>query len=166
MQHLLPDLLPDLCDQYPEHVRVANPGFKNFGGRSSFAGKIVTIKCHEDNSLVAEQVALPGAGNVLVVDGGGSLRCGLLGDNLAEKAANNGWEAIIVNGCIRDVDTIASIDIGVQALASHPMKSVKRGVGVLAEILHFSGIQFIPGEYLYGDNNGLLVSAMKLHPND
>ncbi len=157
-------ILPDLCDEYPELVRVATPGFRNYGGRSSFAGQIATIKCHEDNSLVAEQLALPGRGRVLVVDGGGSLRCGLLGDNLALKAAGNGWEAIIVYGCIRDVDMIATIDIGVQALASHPMKSVKRGVGLLDEILQFSGIQFIPGEYLYGDNNGLLVSAKKLEP--
>ena len=116
-------VLPDLCDAYPDLVRVATPIFQNFGGRRAFGGQIVTIKCHEDNSLVAQQVALPGHGKVLVVDGGGSLRCGLLGDNLAQKAFENHWQGIVINGCIRDVDIIGLIDLGVQALACHPMKS-------------------------------------------
>jgi len=99
---------------------------------------------------------------VLVVDGGGSLRCGLLGDNLAQQAFENDWQGILVNGCIRDVDIIGTIDLGVQALASHPMKSIKRNVGLLNERLTFAGIDFLPGEYLYADNNGVLVSATAL----
>ena len=106
---------PDLCDAYPELVQVVEPMFSNFGGRDSFGGEIVTIKCFEDNSLVKEQVDKDGKGKVLVVDGGGSLRRALLGDMLAEKAAKNGWEGIVVYGCIRDVDVIAQTDLGVQA---------------------------------------------------
>jgi regulator of ribonuclease activity A len=155
-------VLPDLCDEFPEKVQVATPMFKNYGGRNSFGGEIVTIKCHEDNSLVAQEVDKPGAGKVLIVDGGGSLRCGLLGDNLAQKAADNLWEGIVIYGCIRDVDEISEIHLAVQALASNPMKSVKRNVGRSGESLHFADVRFIPGEFAYGDNNGLLVSTSVL----
>ena len=155
-------VLPDLCDAYPEQVRVLAPLLKNYGGKKNFGGKIVTIKCYEDNSLVAQQVTQPGAGQVLVVDGGGSLRCGLLGDNLALQASRNQWQGIVVFGCIRDVDLINGMDLGVQALATHPMKSIKRQVGLFNESVTFGGITFVPGEYLYADNNGLLVSAESL----
>ncbi len=115
---------PDLCDEYPEIVRVAAPIFRGFGGISAFGGEIDTIKCFEDNSLVAKKVDEPGEGAVLVVDGGGSLRCGLLGDNLAAKAAANGWSGVVVYGCVRDVEALARIDLGIQALAAHPVKSI------------------------------------------
>ena len=155
-------VLPDLCDEYPDLVRVMSPMFRNFGGRPSFGGLITTIKCHEDNSLVAEAVAEPGDGRVLVVDGGGSLRCGLLGDNLALKGANNGWHGILIYGCVRDVDALAQIDIGIQALASNPMKSIKRDIGLRDEILQFGGVEFIPGEFTYADNNGVIVASQSL----
>ncbi|SDR85585.1 ribonuclease E activity regulator RraA [Pseudomonas oryzae] len=152
---------PDLCDAYP-YVDVVEPMFSNFGGRDSFGGQIVTIKCFEDNSLVKEQVEQDGRGKVLVVDGGGSLRRALLGDMLAEKAAKNGWEGIVVYGCIRDVDVIAQTDLGVQALAAHPMKTEKRGIGDLNIPVTFGGVTFVPGEYLYADNNGIIVSREEL----
>lgn len=155
-------VLPDLCDEFPELVRVIEPMFMNFGGIEAFGGEIVTIKCHEDNSLVAEMVDEPGTGKVLVVDGGASMRCGLLGDNLAKKAVDNGWHGIVVYGCIRDVDIIGEMQLGVQALATHPMKSVKRGIGRRGETLHFGGVSVVPGEHLYADNNGVLVSAKPL----
>ena len=132
-------LTPDLCDAYPELVQVLEPMFSNFGGRDSFGGEIVTIKCFEDNSLVKEQAELKGNGKVLVVDGGGSLRRALLGDMIAEKAAKNGWEGLVIYGCIRDVDVIAQTDLGVQALASHPMKTDKRGIGDLNVAVTFAG---------------------------
>lgn len=153
---------PDLCDAYPDLVQVVEPIFSNFGGRDSFGGQIVTVKCFEDNSLVKEQVELDGTGKVMVVDGGGSLRCALLGDMLAEKAARNGWQGLIVYGCIRDVDIVAQTDLGVQALASHPLKSNKRGVGELNIPVAFCGVTFRPGEYLYADNNGIVVSPEEL----
>ncbi|MBA1242700.1 MULTISPECIES: ribonuclease E activity regulator RraA [Pseudomonas] len=155
-------LTPDLCDAYPEHVQVLEPMFSNFGGRDSFGGEIVTIKCHEDNSLVKAQVETDGKGKVLVVDGGGSLRRALLGDLLAEKAAHNGWEGVLIYGCIRDVDMIAQTDLGVQALATHPMKTDKRGIGDLNVPVTFAGVTLKPGDYLYADNNGVIVSPVPL----
>ncbi len=155
-------VLPDLCDEYPELVSVMSPMFQNYGGVSSFGGVISTIKCHEDNSFVANAVEEPGEGRVLVVDGGGSMRCALLGDNLAMKAADNGWHGILVYGCVRDVDAINEIHLGVQALASNPLRSVKRDVGLRDIELEFGGITFIPGQYVYADNNGVIVSPEPL----
>ncbi|MCR8720415.1 ribonuclease E activity regulator RraA [Pseudomonas syringae USA007] len=155
-------ITPDLCDAYPEQVQVVEPMLSNFGGRDSFGGQIVTLKCFEDNSLVKEQVELDGKGKVLVVDGGGSLRCALLGDMLAEKAAKNGWEGLVIYGCVRDVDMLAQTDLGVQALASYPKRSEKRGVGQLDVPVTFGGVTFRPGEYLYADNNGVIISPSPL----
>lgn len=160
------DLLPELCDQFPELVQVVEPMFANFGGRETFGGEIVTIKAYEDNSLVREQVAQPGRGKVLVVDGGASMRRAMLGDMLAEKAEKNGWEGIIIYGCIRDVNAISQLDLGVQALGSHPMKTDKRGLGDLNVPLTFGGVTFTPGQYVYADNNGVLVSPEKLELTD
>ncbi|MDP6968633.1 MAG: putative 4-hydroxy-4-methyl-2-oxoglutarate aldolase [Gammaproteobacteria bacterium] len=157
------DLLPELCDQYPHKVRVLEPMFINFGGKERFYGEVVTIKCFEDNSMVREQVAKNGNGKVLVVDGGGSFRCALLGDMLAEKAAQNGWQGIIVYGCIRDVNAIGETDLGVQALATHPVKTDKRGLGDVNVTITFAGVTIQAGEYLYADNNGILVSDSKLN---
>lgn len=156
------DLLPELCDQYPEDVCVLEPMFMNFGGKERFYGEVVTIKAFEDNSLVREQVALDGTGKVLVVDGGGSLRRAMLGDMLAEKAAKNGWQGIVIYGCIRDVNAIGEIDLGVQSLATHPMKTDKRGLGDLNVPVTFGGTTIKPGDYLYADNNGVLVSDKEL----
>ncbi|WHI46859.1 ribonuclease E activity regulator RraA [Microbulbifer sp. JMSA004] len=153
---------PDLCDAYPDEVRVVDPMFINYGGRDRFGGQIVTIKCFEDNSLVRELVAEPGQGKVLVVDAGGSMRRACLGDMLAEKAAANGWEGILMYGCIRDVDEIAELDLGVQALGSHPMKTEKKGIGERDLTVSFAGVDFRPGEYLYADNNGVIVAGKAL----
>lgn len=156
------DLLPEICDQYAEQVQVVEPMFANFGGCEAFFGKIVTIKSFEDNSKVREQVALDGKGKVLVVDGGASMRKAMLGDMLAEKAAANGWQGIIINGCIRDVNAISGIDIGVQALGTHPMKTEKRGLGDVNVDVTFGGVTFKAGEYVYADNNGILIAATEL----
>ena len=120
---------PDLCDEYPDLITVVEPMFNNYGARESFGGEIVTVKCHEDNSKVKELVDTDGKGKVMVVDGGGSMRHALLGDMLAEKAAKNGWEGIIIYGCIRDVDVIMETELGVQALATNPLKTDKRDLG-------------------------------------
>lgn len=154
--------LPDLCDAFADLVAVLEPMFSDFGGVAAFGGPVVTVKCFEDNSLVAEQVALPGKGRVLVVDGGGSMRCALLGDNLAQKAAEQGWAGILVYGCVRDVEILADISVGVQALAAHPRKSVKKGVGELNVPVSFAGVTIRPGDYLYADANGVLCSPEAL----
>jgi regulator of ribonuclease activity A len=151
--------LPDLCDLHGDLVRAAEPVFTSYGGRPAFGGPIRTIKCFEDNSLVAERVREPGDGSVLVVDGGGSRRCALVGDNLARLASDNGWAGILVNGCVRDVDEIAVIDLGVQALAAHPIRSIKRGEGQRDLVVGFAGLWFVPGQYVYCDRNGVVVTA-------
>ncbi|WP_419834725.1 ribonuclease E activity regulator RraA [Endozoicomonas atrinae] len=152
---------PDLCDDFP-NIQVVDPGFRSFGGRDVFGGEIVTIKCHEDNSRVREQVFGDGHGKVLVIDGGGSLRRALLGDMLAEQAVSNGWQGIIVYGCIRDVEVIAQLPLGVKALAAHPMKTDKKGLGETDIPVRFHGADFFPGHFLYADLNGIVVSADRL----
>ena len=157
---------PDLCDAYPELIQVVEPMFNNYGGNDSFGGEIVTVKCFEDNSKVKELVDTDGKGKVMVVDGGASMRHALLGDMLAEKAAKNGWEGIIVYGCIRDVDVIMQTDLGVQALATHPLKTDKRGLGDVNVTVKFGGVEFVPGHFVYADNNGIIVSPQALSMPD
>ncbi len=153
---------PDLCDAYPDLVRVVAPVFRNYGGRLSFGGPIVTVKCFEDNSRVKEQVNTSGHGQVLVVDGEGSLRCALLGDMLAARAADNGWAGLVIHGAIRDVDEIGQSGLGVQALGAIPVKSVRKGVGDINVPVTFGGVTCHPGEYIYADNNGIIVSSREL----
>ncbi len=153
---------PDLCDAHPTLVRIVEPLFKNFGGRATFGGPLVTVKCFEDNSRIKECLAQPGGGRVLVVDGGGSLGCALLGDQLAAQALKNAWAGVIVNGCIRDVDALARMDLGVQALAATPLKSIRKGLGEIDVPVAFGGVTFRPGAYVYADNNGIVVSARRL----
>lgn len=152
----------DLCDQYAEELQVAEPGLRDFGGRTMFSGRIVTLKVFEDNSLVREALDNDGTGQVLVVDGGGSLRCALLGDRLAALAVGHGWNGIVINGCIRDGAEIAALPLGVRALATHPLKSIKRGVGERQLPVRFAGIHFHPGHFLYADHDGIVVARRDL----
>ena len=153
---------PDLCDDNPELVKIVEPIFNNYGGKRAFGGEIVTVKCHEDNSVVKKQASEPGHGKVMVVDGGGSLRCALLGDLIAEKAVENGWEGLVIFGCIRDVDAIGELDLGVQALRTIPIKSVRKDRGDLNIEITFGGVTFQPGDFVYADNNGVIVSTKAL----
>jgi regulator of ribonuclease activity A len=152
---------PDLSDEAPE-VCAIELQFNNYGAIKQFGGQVVTIKCHEDNSLVKQCVGEPGAGRVIVVDGGGSLRRALLGDMLAEKAAANGWSGLVINGAIRDVDEIGQIGLGVQALGTCPIKTEKLGVGQRDIALQVGGVAIAPGDYVYADNNGVIVSKRPL----
>ncbi|GHE19752.1 ribonuclease E activity regulator RraA [Halomonas urumqiensis] len=154
-------ITPDICDAHPD-VRALDPIFVNFGGVDAFCGPIRTVKCFEDNSLVKQAVSEPGEGAVLVVDAGGSLRCAMLGDMLAEQAADNGWSGVVMYGCVRDVDVLAGIELGVQALGCHPRKSEKRGEGQRDIPLTFAGATITPGEWLYADNNGILIAESQL----
>ena len=156
------DLLPDLCDEFPEKVSVCTRQYLSFGKKRIFYGEVVTVKCFEDNSIVKKQVNLPGEGKVLVVDGGGSMRRALLGDMLAEAAMKNGWSGILINGCLRDAGTINSFDIGVKALGTHPIKTDKRGIGDLNVEIDFSGAVVRPGNFAYADENGILFSEENL----
>lgn len=156
------DLLPDLCDQHGDALQVADPLFHDFGGKPLFYGQAVTLSCYEDNSLVRELVSRPGQGRVMVIDGGGSLRRALLGDQLAIKAAEQGWEGIVIFGAVRDVGTLATLALGVKALAACPVKTEKLGQGELDAVVSFAGVTIHPGDYVYADLNGVLVSATRL----
>jgi len=149
----------DLFDDYGDRVQVCDPILRDFGGRGRFAGSIVTIKCFEDNSLVKAVLAEPGEGHVLVVDAGGSLRCAMLGDLIAASAVQHGWCGVLMFGCVRDSVEIARMDLGVKALATNPRKSEKRGEGQRDIAVNFAGVCFRPGEYVYCDEDGVLVSA-------
>ncbi len=158
---------PDLCDAFEgelgKTLRVVAPMFKCYGARTSFCGRIVTLALFEDNALVRDTFCEDGRGKVLVVDGGGSMRCALVGDQLAALASKNGWEGVIVYGCIRDSSEVNAIDIGVRALDTHPQRSLKRGLGERGLTVTFGGVSFDPGEYLYADEDGVLVSNQELH---
>ncbi len=156
--------VPDLCDEFPSRIQVLDPVFSAYGGQHKFHGEIVTIKCFEDNSLVKETLNKDGWGKVLVVDGGGSMKCALLGDLLGAMAARNGWQGIVINGCVRDVEILKTINIGVSALNCYPLKSEKRGEGQINVPLEFAGTNFNPGCYLYADENGIILTDKALNP--
>ena len=154
--------LPDICDQFIDEIVVFDPVFRDFGGKRRFCGEIMTLRCFEDNSLLAETVRTPGRERVLVVDGGGSLRRALLGDLLAAAAMENGWQGLVINGAVRDVEILETIDLGIKALAACPVKTDKRGEGQLGVPLRFAGAQLEPGQFIYSDANGIIVARNKL----
>lgn len=143
-------------------LRVLQPIFQMYGQCRAFSGPVVTLKVFEDNVLVRELLESKGEGRVVVIDGGGSTRCALVGGNLGQSAQNMGWAGIVINGCIRDVDEINSCDIGVRALASHPMKSSKKGIGEKHIPIHIAGTLIRNGDWLYADSDGILVSKSEL----
>jgi len=152
----------DLCDQFESELRICAPMFRSYGGRTSFGGPITTLKLFEDNGLVRKALEAPGNGRVLVVDGGGSMRRALVGDQIAALAVKNGWAGIVVFGCIRDSAAIGDMDLGVFALGTHPLKTVKRNEGQVDLTVSFGGIDFVPGHHLYADGDGVIVSARAL----
>ena len=153
----------DISDQLHPHVQYLDPIFKSYGGKTAFSGRIVTIKCFEDNSLVEEALKMNGKGCVLVVDAGESLRCAILGDKRASDAIKNEWEGIVVNGSIRDSVMINSMTIGIRALGVCPRKSIKKGNGKRNLTVDFSNVKFIPNHYLYADDDGVIVIENKVN---
>lgn len=152
----------DLCDAHSDRLRIASPLFFDYGGRKLFEGEVVTVKVFEDNSLVRQTLEEQGRGRVLVVDGGGSMRCALVGDQIAELAVRSGWAGIVVYGCIRDSKAISGMDLGVFALGTHPRKTVKRNVGEENLPVTFGSVTFTPGHFLYADEDGVIVSPTAL----
>ena len=152
----------DLCDRFMGELQVAEPLFERFGGKASFAGPATTLKVFEDNSLVRQAFESPGLGRVLVVDGGGSLRCALVGDMLAKLAIDNGWAGAIINGPIRDSKIIGRMPMGIHALGTCPRKSEKRGAGERELPLHFAGISIKSGDWVYADEDGIVVASREL----
>lgn len=156
----------DLCDAHKNDssgsFRVLPPVFRDFGAVRRFSGAVVTVKCHEDNSLVKAMVDSAGLGRVLVVDGGGSLRRALLGGNLGAAAAKNGWAGVVIDGCVRDVAELATQAVGIRALASMPLPTEKRNQGQQDLAVQIQGVWVRPGDWLYADEDGMVVSTVKL----
>jgi regulator of ribonuclease activity A len=152
----------DFVDAHQEHVRSCAIQFRSFGARPSFAGAIATLRVHEDNALVRTVLDDDGAGRVLVIDGGGSLRTALVGDKIAELARANGWAGLVIYGAVRDTVALARLEIGIKALGSNPMRSAKAGSGERGVPVTFGGVTFNPGERVYADEDGVIVSAAAL----
>ncbi|MBU2896979.1 ribonuclease E activity regulator RraA [Vibrio hepatarius] len=151
-----------LCDIYSEQVDVLEPMFSNFGGRASFAGQITTIKCFEDNGLVREVLEQDGRDRVLLIDGGGSLRRALVDAELASIAEENEWEGVVVYGCVREVDELEDMSVGIQALASIPVGATSQRLGEVDVAVNFGGVTFLPEDFLYADNTGVILSQERL----
>jgi regulator of ribonuclease activity A len=155
-------ITPDVCDDCIDTIQVIDPalGFRSFGGKSHFGGQAVTVKCHEDNSMVKHLAKnVDGTGKIIVVDGGGSKRRALLGDMVAADCLAQGWEGLVIYGCIRDVDEVATmIGLGVQALGSHPIPTTKRNEGQIDVPVTFGGVTIAPGDWVVCDNNGIVVN--------
>jgi regulator of ribonuclease activity A len=152
----------DLYDGHENSFQVADPIFRDYGGRLAFCGPAFTLRVYEDNSLVRQALEQAGEGRVLVVDGGGSLRCALLGDQLAKLALENSWAGVLVHGCVRDSQALAAMPLGVKALATNPRKSVKRGQGESQVTVSFAGVTIAPNNYVYADSDGLLVARLSV----
>lgn len=152
-----PRATADLVDDIGPEVRSCDIQFRQFGGRSSFAGPIVTVRCFQDNALLKSVLSEPGEGRVLVVDGEASLRTALVGDLIAELGRSNGWAGIVVYGAVRDAAVLRTLDIGIKALGTNPRKSTKTGNGERDVEIEFGNVVFVPGETLYSDDDGIVV---------
>ena len=153
----------DVSDAHPE-LPICEPLFGDFGGKEKFFGPIRTLKIFEDNALVRSTLETPGKGAVLVVDGGGSIRCALVGGNLGVLAVKNGWAGIVVYGYVRDSEELSQQQVGIKALGAHPRKSEK-GLhsGHVDKVVNFAGVTFKPGAWLYADADGIVVSDKPVH---
>ena len=147
----------DISDRFGDDARVLTSEFRDFGGRAHFRGVAVTIKCFEDNSRIKEALATAGEGRVLVVDGGASRRCALLGDLIAKDAVSNGWEGIVISGCVRDSGILKTLDIAIKALASVPRRSTRRGEGTRDNPIEIAGAIIRPGDTVIGDEDGIVI---------
>ncbi|RMG34156.1 MAG: RraA family protein [Gammaproteobacteria bacterium] len=148
----------DLSDELGDEAQVMLPPWQNYGGLERFQGPAATVRCNDDNSKVREMLEQPGEGRVLVVNNGNSTQCALLGDMLGELAVQNGWAGVIINGCVRDSVALAKLPLGVKARGTHPRKSVKAGRGETQVTLAFAGVTVSPGDWIYADADGILVS--------
>ncbi len=152
----------DLVDAHETLVQSCDLQFRDFGGRARFHGRVRTVRCHKDNALLKRILSEPGEGCVLVIDGGGSLHCALVGDVIAGLGVANGWAGVVVHGAIRDSIAIGGLDLGVKALGTNPRKSTKTSAGEADIPVEFGGVTFNPGAYLYSDEDGILVSPEAL----
>ena len=156
----------ELCDLYAEQVDVVEPIFSSFGGVSNFYGKVTTVKCFESNGLIAEVLEENGEGRVLVIDGGGAVRRGLIDAELAQLAVDNGWEGIIVYGAVRQIQQLENLDIGIHAIAPIPVSADESSAGESDIPVNFGGVTFFPEDYIYADLTGIILSQELLDLDD
>jgi regulator of ribonuclease activity A len=147
----------DICDEFGATAAACAAALRHYGARRWFSGPVATLSCFEDNVLLRETLSQPGRGQVLVVDAGGSLRCAVLGDNIADLAVGSGWAGVIIHGAVRDVERLRGTDLGILALGSNPRRSGKAGGGMGGEPVSFGGVTFKPGDAVYADEDGLVV---------
>ncbi|MBK0867072.1 MAG: ribonuclease E activity regulator RraA [Saccharopolyspora sp.] len=147
----------DLADREGPQVRSCDVQFRQYGGRTEFAGRIRTVTCFQDNALLKKVLSEPGEGQVLVIDGASSVHTALIGDLIAELGRSNGWSGVVINGAVRDAAVLAEMEFGVKALGSNPRKSSKNGDGTVDEVVELGGVRFVPGEYLVSDQDGVVV---------
>lgn len=158
MMAVIPCPTVDLADHFGSNVRSCDLQLQQVGGRSVFAGRITTVRCFQDNALIKSVLSEPSDGGVLVIDGGGSTHSALVGDVIAELGRSNGWAGVVVNGAVRDVSTLRTLDLGIKALATNPRRSSKTGAGERDVEVLFGGVTFTPGHVLYSDDDGIIVS--------
>ena len=167
MSFITADLCDEFCGDNCDDIQVVGTCMNSYGGRTKVHGEVVTLKLFEDNQLVRDQVNSNGKdangnGKVLVIDAGASMRRAVLGDMLAAKAVENGWNGVIINGCLRDSVEMSTMELGVKALGTHPLKTVKNGVGETNVKVSFLGLNINAGDYIYADEDGMIVSAKQL----
>lgn len=151
----------DLVDDIGDAVRSCDTQFSQFGGRSEFAGPISTVRCFQDNALLKSVLSEPGDGRVLVIDGSGSLHTALVGDVIAELGRSNGWSGLIIHGAVRDASTLRTLDIGIKALGTNPRKSAKIGAGERDVVISIGGVDFVPGDVAFSDDDGIVVTTAR-----
>mmetsp|Transcript_15341 Transcript_15341/g.24198 ORF Transcript_15341/g.24198 Transcript_15341/m.24198 type:complete len:228 (+) Transcript_15341:101-784(+) len=165
MEPLLCPKTADLMDLEADGTQIAEDIFTDFGGSIRFFGRIATVRCFENNALVRTVLNAPGEGRVLVVDGAGSKRCALLGDQLGALAIKNEWRGVIIHGCVRDAEDLRNMPVGVKAIGTNPRKSWKGPGGEQGVQVHFAGVSFTPGHWLYADKDGVVISQTEIHKN-
>jgi len=148
----------ELCNIYADLIDVLEPIFCNYGGKNSFGGQVVTVKCFENNGLIKSALSQQGEGKVLVIDGGGSTRRALIDITLAELAVENEWEGIVCYGSVRDVDLLEELELGVQGLVSIPVGASRADIGESDLAINFGGVTFLPDDHIYADNTGIILS--------
>lgn len=152
----------DLCDDYSDQLQIFEPLYKNYGRKLHFSGEVLTVSCFEDNSMVKKLSGETGHGRVLVVDGGASMKHALLGDLIAAEFVKNGWSGVIIHGCVRDVEVIKDIDLGIRALNNIPLKSVRKGKGEIGVKIEIAGSIVESGNWIYADETGIVLSQTQL----
>lgn len=156
----------EICDLFADSVDVAEPIFNHYGNQTSFYGPIQVVKCFEDNALVKQVLEQEGEGRVLLIDAGGSMRRAIVTREVADLAVDNGWSGIICYGAVRDVDDLLESDIGILALGSYPVSAESQAIGEIETAVNFAGVTFIPGDYLYADSTGLIISPDPIEFDD